>query len=416
MDLLEYQAKQLFTTIGIPVLSSQSISQPSELKNLHIPYPVVLKSQVKAGGRGKVGGIKFVENTIDAIAAAQNIFSLAIEGEYPEVVLAEARYDVENEFFLAIMFDNQLTKPVLLGSSHGGIDVETVLEKMQICVIDDDFSPFYARRLAVKMGLEGNLIDSVSPIIQKMYALFWEYDLDIIEINPLGINSDGEVMALDGKIRVNDYGLARHPDLLELIGYNAPQNLDLDLENPQNLTAKLACPSFFSLNSQGNIAVIYDNLDSALVTNNLILEKKGKIGACFILDKKLQLPITKQLNTIFEEIFNNNKLEIIFINILTSDELNQEIVEAIANFYQSELNNQLNKGQERRERLTGSISRPRQTSTKTKASQVKKIQPSKQIQWVLRIVGENLAEHLTDLADFPIKHTNSLEEAISLLA
>ena len=108
MDLLEYQAKELFQKVGIPILPSQTIHDIGELKRLHIPYQVVLKSQVRAGGRGKVGGIRFVENTIDGIAAASAIFNLPISNEYPEVILAEAHYDSQSEFFLAIVLDYQL--------------------------------------------------------------------------------------------------------------------------------------------------------------------------------------------------------------------------------------------------------------------------------------------------------------------
>ena len=110
MDLLEYQAKKLFQRVGIPVLPSQPLSSASELKSLQIPYPVVLKSQVMASGRAKLGGVKFVSNTIDAIAACQSIFSLAIEKEYPKVVLAESRYNTQKEVFLAIMLDYKLKK------------------------------------------------------------------------------------------------------------------------------------------------------------------------------------------------------------------------------------------------------------------------------------------------------------------
>ncbi|HBQ98035.1 MAG TPA: ATPase, partial [Cyanobacteria bacterium UBA11691] len=101
MDLLEYQAKELFAEIGIPILPSQCINHPAELKGLRIPYPVVLKSQVRAGGRSKAGGVKFAENTIDAVAAAQAIANLPIMGDYPDVILAEAKYNADQEFYLA---------------------------------------------------------------------------------------------------------------------------------------------------------------------------------------------------------------------------------------------------------------------------------------------------------------------------
>ena len=111
MDLLEYQAKEIFAQVGIPILPSQPIHEPGGLKRLNIPYPIVLKSQVRAGGRGKAGGVKFVANTIDAIAAAHAIFHLPIAGEYPEVILAEARYNPQQEIFLAILPSQPIHEP-----------------------------------------------------------------------------------------------------------------------------------------------------------------------------------------------------------------------------------------------------------------------------------------------------------------
>lgn len=414
MDLLEYQAKQLFTTVEIPVLPSQSILKPGDLKKLQIPYPIVLKSQVKAASRGKAGGVKFVENTIDAIAAAQTIFQLPIEGEYPEVILAESRYDVADEFFLAIMFDYQLKKPVLLGSSHGGIDIESLFENMKICVIDDIFSPFYARNLAIQMGLEGNLIKSVSSVIEKMYSLFWKKDLEIIEINPLGINSNGEVMALDGKIRVNDYALLRHPDLLKLLKNSLNCQLNQPLHNSFITSENSAFTSFFPINEKGKIAIISDSLDLTLVTCDLILEKKGIIGACFLLDKQEYLPLQKQLLLICDRIFDTSNLQFILVNVLANDNFNLGIVEAIADFYKNELDDKANKGEERMERLTGSKSRTR--VTRRSKSTIKKVQRTKQIQWILRIVGDNqnIDEIINEFTDLPIKVISNLEEAITL--
>jgi succinyl-CoA synthetase beta subunit len=416
MDLLEYQAKRLFTTIGIPVLPSQSICKPGDLKNLHIPYPIVLKSQVRAVGRGKAGGVKFVENTIDAIAASQTIFKLPIEGEYPEVLLAEARYNAENEFFLAIMLDYHLKCPVLLGSSHGGMQIENLLKNMQVCVIEDEFSPFYARRLAQKMGLKGSLITSVSKILEKMYHLFWEKDLEIIEINPLGIDFNGEVMALDGKIRVNDDALSRHSDLLELNKNNIQQDLSLSFlsENQEkNVDQILSNASLFKLDENGDIAVISNSLDLGIVTHNLILEKKGKLGAFFRLDENLEYSLKEQLETIFEQIFNTTSIKFILINTLVNDIINQTIIEAINDFYEKELNNQIDKGEERRERFTGLRIRP-QNVNKT-PSTVKKIKPTKQIQWILRMVGDNLDISLKNLTDLPITLTDNLAKSVDLL-
>lgn len=213
MDLLEYQAKTLFAEIGIPVLPSQPIQSTQEIRGLKIPYPVVLKSQVRAGGRGRAGGVRFAENTIDAVAAAQAIFMLPIVGEYPELLLAEAKYDADRELYVAIAIDCNARRPILLGSTEGGMDADLQPERVCQVIVDEAFSPFHARRLVLAMGLRGRLMQSVCDIVEKMYALFIQQDLDLIEINPLGVSADGELMALDGKVTVNDYALGRHPKL-----------------------------------------------------------------------------------------------------------------------------------------------------------------------------------------------------------
>jgi succinyl-CoA synthetase beta subunit len=217
MDLLEYQAKDLFQEVGIPTLPSQRIDRPTDIKFLKIPYPVVLKSQVSVGHRGKVGGVRFVENTIDGIAAAQTMFNLPIFGEVPQVLLAEAKYDVSQEFYLAVLIDYRSRRPVLLGSERGGMDLVAVMDSLQQVMIDDTFSPFYARKLAIRMGLSGELLVQVSGIIEAMYRLMVAHDLDLVEINPLGVSNDGKLMALDGKVTVNDRAIIRHPKLQELM-------------------------------------------------------------------------------------------------------------------------------------------------------------------------------------------------------
>ena len=227
MDLLEYQAKELFRSVGIPVLVSQRIERIQDLKQLTIPYPVVLKSQVYIGGRGRLGGIRFVDNTIDAIAAAQMLFQLPLMGEIPTSLLVEAKFSTAQEFYLAVTLNRSLRRLVLLGSMKGGSQVRSAIEATHQVVVEGEFSAFYARRLTLDMGLSGALMTTVSAVVEKMYYLLVEKDLDLVEINPLGVGPTGNVMALDGKISVNDGALGRHPDLAEL----SPIPL-LDLDHP----------------------------------------------------------------------------------------------------------------------------------------------------------------------------------------
>jgi succinyl-CoA synthetase beta subunit len=264
MDLLEYQAKELFRGMGIPVLPSQRINSPADIKALTIPYPVVLKSQVYMGGRARMGGVKFVANTIDAIAAAQTIFNLPIMGEYPQVLLAEAKYNATREFYLAVVLNRSLRRPVLLGSQQGGVDVQTASAQMQHVIVDQDFSAYYARRLALKMGLQGDLIGAVSTIIEKMVVLFIQKDLDLVEINPLGISPDGAVMALDGKITVNDAAIARHPDLANWMPATPP---------PQS------SPGPMLLDPEGKIGVLCNGTGLTLAALDLLSLVGGHVAS-----------------------------------------------------------------------------------------------------------------------------------------
>jgi succinyl-CoA synthetase beta subunit len=280
MDLLEYQAKTLFREVGIPVLPSQPIHSIKDLKDLKIPYPVVLKSQVRRGGRGKAGGVRFAENTIDAIAVAQIIFNLSIHGEYPEILLAEAKYNAEREFYLAITLDRSLRRPVLLGSQQGGIRVASSMKEVQYVVVDQMFSPFYARRLAVKMGLSGTLITTVSEIIEKMYALFSQKDLDLIEINPLAVNAEQHVMALDGKVIVNDNALSRHDDLAQMVAQIPLKGASQPNGQSKKNAEKLRSTSLWG-ELNGNIAIICNGAGLTMATLDLIAQSGGKPG-CFL--------------------------------------------------------------------------------------------------------------------------------------
>ncbi|HLO46894.1 MAG TPA: succinate--CoA ligase subunit beta [Kamptonema sp.] len=359
MDLLEYQAKALFREMAIPVLPSQRIDYPTDLKGLKIPYPVVLKSQVRAGGRGRAGGIKFVENTIDAVAAAQTIFNLPIVDEYPEVLLAEAKYDADQELYLAVLLDPVARRPVLLGSKQGGINIEAAIDKMQQVIVDQDFSPFYARRLTLKMGLQGGLIQSVSEIVEKMYKLFVLKDLDLVEINPLGISRTGEVMALDGKVTANDEALGRHLDMAALAGkrqqasrvsgerggggargvvgfsQSAVSALRRSELNPE-LSPRSPLPNF-PLNLvelEGNIAILCNGAGLTMATLDAVTHAKGKPANFLNLGSFERYELTdglrERLERGLELVSQEKSVKVILVNILGSVTACEEMTGAIA--------------------------------------------------------------------------------------
>jgi succinyl-CoA synthetase beta subunit len=411
MDLLEYQAKELFREVGIPVLPSQRIDHPRDLKRLEIPYPVVLKSQVPTGGRARAGGIRFVENTIDAIAAARAVFNLSILGQYPQVLLAESRYDAEQEFFLAVILDYSLGRPVLLGSPQGGINVEAVIEKMQRVVVEQEFSPFYARRLALKMGLQGNLIEVVSGIIQKMYQLFVQKDLDLIEINPLAINSTGEAMALDGKISANDYAIGRHGELATL--GTMTRNRKDQSQTKSQLT------ELNWTDTEGNIGILCNSSCLAATTLDLIYQAKGKPASCLIVDGYASWDVqasasgVQQLQEALQQIASTEGIKVVLVNILSSTEASEEVAEAIATYLLARVGEtaMLN-GVDWVEKPTITSHLPQRlngTGTLERSSASLTGFP----QFVIRLVGEKLDFTKEGWAAIPVHWIEDLDEAVA---
>ncbi|MGD1937488.1 MAG: ATP-grasp domain-containing protein [Cyanophyceae cyanobacterium] len=279
MDLLEYQAKALFAENGIPILPSQQIASVSDIRHLKIPYPVMLKSQVRAQGRGRSGGVRMATNTVDAVAAAQSIFRLPIRGQCPKVLLAEAHYKVQRELYLAVILDHNARRPLLLGAASGGMDADLSPEQVAHVLVEEDFSPFYVRRLALSMGLRGALMRSVALVAERMYRLFVQRDLDLVEINPLGVGADGMVMALDGKVRVNDNALERHPMLLQMLQRSLPPGADSvgatsEGQNPVNPPEKGDRPQWTPMN--GNVSVVCNGRGLTLATVDWVMRAGGQ--------------------------------------------------------------------------------------------------------------------------------------------
>ncbi|MUL37353.1 succinate--CoA ligase subunit beta [Gloeocapsopsis dulcis] len=331
MDVLEYQAKEWFREMGIPVLPSQRIDRPGDIKRLKIPYPVVLKSQVRVGGRGRAGGVRFVTNTIDAIAAAQTIFHLSILGELPEVLLAEAKYDADQEFYLAVVLDGAAHRPLLLGSPQGGIDVESAPELLQQVVVDQEFSPFYARRLTIKMGLQGPLIQTVSGIIEKMYQLFVQKDLDLVEINPLGVSSTGELMALDGKVTVNDRAIARHPDVAAMA--------EKIVQREKGRKYSLELGTWDEVEPSGNIAVLGNGAGLVMATMDLLTDAGSQPASCLNIGhgrswNSTTPSFSDRLQQGLEFLSEQKNIQVVLVNILGTVPTPTELAPVIVSFVQ----------------------------------------------------------------------------------
>ena len=332
MDLLEYQTKELFRQIGIPVLPSQKIARPTDVQELKIPYPVLLKPQIQMSGRSKAGGVRLAENTIDAIASAQAIFHFPILGQYPEFLLAEPKYETDAEFYLAIVLDSITRRPLLLGSQQGGLEVEAKPEQMHQVVVDQEFSPFYARRLALKMGIRGILIQSVSVVIEKMYQLFVRQDLDLLEINPLAVTTGGELMALDGKVTVNDAALGRQHHLASMVAsiHNRAYHVQASVSPRQTCKPR-------RMYADGTIGVISAGAGLTLTTLDLLNQAGGRTASFIDLGETYryyspQLSFIENFEQSLALMVQDQTLKVVLVNLVASSASCLQIAEIFAAF------------------------------------------------------------------------------------
>ena len=226
MRFYEYEAKALFARHGIPLLKGRLAKTAAEAREAAagIGRPVVMKSQVLTGGRMKAGGIKFADDPAAAEQAAQAILQLEIKGQKPRGVLVEERVPVVQEYFAAVTWDGRRKLPVLIFSDMGGIDIEEVAEQhpdhvshVHVSTILP-FSAYKAKEAIGGVGVTGDLLNRLTPILSTLVELFLHYDLTLAEINPIGRLEDGRVLVLDGHVDLEGEARDKHAALLKDLG------------------------------------------------------------------------------------------------------------------------------------------------------------------------------------------------------
>lgn len=268
MKIHEYQAKQIFEAAGIPVPLGKVAATPTEVVEIAEEYnmPVMVKSQVHVGGRGKAGGIKYAENAEAAKILAHNILGMEIKGLTVKKVLVTVAEDIISESYLGIILDRATKRPVIMVSAAGGIDIEEVAaktpEKIHKLAVDPvvGLLPYQARNLAYKLYRDIAQVRAAADIIMKLYKIFWDVDASLIEINPLITNAASEVIALDAKLNVDDNALFRQKEMEEM--------RDLDAEDPAEVEAREGDLSFVKLD--GSIGCIVNGAGLAMTTMDLV--------------------------------------------------------------------------------------------------------------------------------------------------
>jgi succinyl-CoA synthetase beta subunit len=210
LNLYEYEAKEIFADYGITIPPGVRITKPEQLAGIHFGYPLTLKCQVLTGGRGKAGGIKFGKDLKDAQTLAKDLLQLSIKGIKTDSLLVEPKVAIKKELYLAVLLDRSRGCPVFLASAEGGIEIESSGNVVTM-PIPYPFHSYVARELAKQLGLSKKVLNKVADIATKLYQCYDEMDLDLAEINPLVITEGDDVLALDGKMVVNDDAIDRHP-------------------------------------------------------------------------------------------------------------------------------------------------------------------------------------------------------------
>ena len=335
MNVHEYQAKKLLSDFGVRVPGGQvvfSADEVSEVLDTLNSAKYVVKAQIHAGGRGKGGGIKVVDNSHDAMAAADEIIGMNLvthqtgpEGKTVGSVLIEEASSIEKEFYLGMVIDRSREKVVVMGSPEGGVEIEEVAARSPEKIIKEhvDISlgiqPYQCRKIAYFMGLEGGAVRQAVSFISSLYRVFIEKDCSLAEINPLVLTSDGNIVALDAKINFDDNALFRHRDIAGL--------RDRDEEDPLELEASDAGISFVKLD--GNIGCLVNGAGLAMATMDIIKHHGGEPANFLDVGGGAT---TEQVTKAFKMILSDENVKAIFVNIfggiMKCDTIADGIVEA----------------------------------------------------------------------------------------
>jgi succinyl-CoA synthetase beta subunit len=275
MKIHEYQAKAILARHGVPVPQGEVVFAAADagVAAKQLGGIVVVKAQIHAGGRGKGGGVKVVKGPDEAVRAAADMIGMRLvtrqtgpSGQIVQRVLVEQGLKIKRELYLGIVLDRSTERPVLMVSPDGGVEIEKVAEDTPDRIFKEyihpgaGLSPYQARKLAFALGLAGGQVAQAGKLMTAVYEAFNATDASLIEINPLIVTEEGNLLALDAKMTFDDNALYRHPDIKEL--------RDIAEEEPLEVEA-----SKFSLNYiklDGNIGCMVNGAGLAMATMDII--------------------------------------------------------------------------------------------------------------------------------------------------
>jgi succinyl-CoA synthetase beta subunit len=268
VKLQEYRSKEILARHGVPLLAGEPATTPEEARAVaeRIGGPVVVKAQVLVGGRGKAGGVKLASSAAEAEVRAREILGLDIKGITVRTVLVAPAADIAHEYYLGLILDRAARAITVIASAEGGIEIEETAKTNPEAILRLPLHPLLglqeheSRRIGFFLGIPAELRKDFALVMRGLYDAFVESDADHAEINPLVVTDDGELLALDAKIVLDDSGLPRHPDLEAM--------RDLNEEEPSEIAAREAGISFIKLD--GTIGCMVNGAGLAMTTMDLV--------------------------------------------------------------------------------------------------------------------------------------------------
>ena len=271
MDLYEYQARELFAAHGVPVLAGIVASTPDEAfeaaqKLLGENDLLVVKAQVKIGGRGKAGGVKLARTAEEAREKAQEILGMDIKGHTVHKVLIAAGADIAEEYYFSILLDRSGRRELAMCSAQGGMDIETLAREHPEALarvgldpkvgIDEDV----AAQILGQAGFSRSMIDKISPVLIQLWDTYRGEDATLVEVNPLVLTDQGDVLALDGKVSLDNNAAFRHPEHAAFA--------DKSAQDPREAMAKEAGLNYVRL--EGQVGVIGNGAGLVMSTLDVV--------------------------------------------------------------------------------------------------------------------------------------------------
>ncbi|MDB2245416.1 ADP-forming succinate--CoA ligase subunit beta [Halorubrum ezzemoulense] len=331
MKLHEYQAKSLFADAGIPVPDSRLATSVDEALDAvdEIGYPAAIKAQVHVGGRGKAGGIKIATDREEAEQYADEILGMDLKGYTVDQVLVEAGVDFVDELYVGVTMDRGEGKPVLMVSTEGGVNIEEVAEENPDAIarehVDPAFGlhPYQARKVVYEAGVDADVALDVASILSTLYDLYEENDASEIEVNPVMITGDRDVIAADAVMNIDEDALFRQSDLADM----AEASYEDDLER------KAGEYGFDYVRLSGNVGIIGNGAGLVMTTLDLVDYYGGSPANFLDIGGGAKAErVTQALDMVFSDDNVDAVVFNIFGGITRGDEVAKGINEALEQF------------------------------------------------------------------------------------